>query len=167
MALTAGQKARPSSFVGSASPLPLGVVARGNRTTSTASLAAETGVLRVSATVYAGRLYRIATTPLFLGGSAGATIAGILRYTTDGTNPTTSSTVLAAASGTPTSYTAQAVPVVGWFTPAANQTLKVLLTCARTGGTGNFNMSTSATYPSIDLVIEDCGVDPGDSGVDI
>ena len=45
-------------------------------------------------------------------------------------------------------------------------TLSVLFAILRTAGAGTISMPASANYP-IHMVVEDMGVDPGDTGVDV
>lgn len=146
-----------------------GVVSRGRRTTnSTTTASGETGVLRVSSPVLAGRLYRISTNCLINGStSTDDTVTARLRYTTDGSTPSTSSTILASGNISVPPYVPQTVVVIGYFPAATNHTLTVLLTVLRPGGVGTGQLTVSSDNPSMDLIIEDVGPDPTDTGVDI
>lgn len=145
-----------------------GIVRRGERTTSSSTTTTEAGVLRLAAPVVAGRLYLIPTSSLNLISSvAGDIIQGRLRYTTDGSNPTTSSTLLMSSADTQATFNSEAVPIIAKYYAATAHTLTVMLSVARIGGTGNCSIAVSTSYPTIDLMVIDQGVDPGDNGVDL
>lgn len=168
----AAQKLRAeelADLVDEDSPLPLGILARGNRNTSSTTTTTEQGVLRLDdIPVYAGRTYRVWTSPLFLDTSvANDVIRALVRYTTDGSTPTTSSSVLSFVQARAEDVTDQyAIPFTCDYSPSADQLLSVLLTVARRSGTGNVSI-IGATSGPINLVVEDIGMDPGDTGVDI
>jgi len=167
-----GQKLRASDLellLGKDSPLPLGVIKRGQRITASSTTTTEVGVLRVDdVPVYAGRAYKVWTSPLILDTSVANDVARAhLRYTEDGSLPATSDTQLQAAHGVLANITSgESRVVVANYSPAADGLLSVLLSVSRVSGTGNISISASATFP-IDLVVEDMGLDPGDVGVDI
>lgn len=153
------------------SPLPLGVLARAQRTTaSSGSTGTEVGVLRLDdVPIYAGRLYRIFTGNLNIDTSVADDIAHCrLRITTDGSTPSTSSTQLGGGMRDDMA-SASAGPIIAithLYAPSADETLSVLLTVNRIAGTGTIVIYGDATT-TIDLAIEDVGLDPGDTGVDI
>jgi hypothetical protein len=151
-----------------ASP-PRGIIARGNRATASSSATTtEIGVLRLdSIPVVSGRAYRIWTSPMQLYSNvAGDVVAARIRVSTSGA-ATTASTVLGIA------LTSSAQTSTGTIQPesramsevyvaSSTTTLSVLLSLARNTGTGNGQILVGE-----DLVVEDIGVDPGDTGVDL
>lgn len=168
----AGQKLRASELellLGPDSPLPLGIVARGNRTTSSTTTTTEVGVLRLDdVPMYLGRTYKIWTTALLLDTSVAADVASVnLRHTTDGSTPSTSSTILTSAQAPLANATSGNTvnPQID-YTPASDLLFSVLLTVTRVSGTGSVGIVGASTAP-INLVIEDCGLDQTDTGTDI
>lgn len=167
-----GQKLRASeveALLGQDSPLPLGIQARGNRTTSSTTTTTEVGVLRLDdIPLYMGRTYKIWTTPLRLDTSVANDIArALIRYTTDGSTPTTSSTTLhIAQSILPDATNGQNVDIMCDYSPTTDELFSCLLTVARQSGTGNISIIGASTSP-INVVIEDIGLDPTDTGTDI
>jgi hypothetical protein len=172
MTVFSGQKARASDYnnlLNENSPLPLGIIARGNRTTNSTTTTTEVGVLRLDdIPMYADRTYKIWTSALTLDTSVAADVAAAnLRYTTDGSTPTTSSTILTAAQAPLANATSgNSVTIIIDYSPATDTLFSVLLTVTRVSGTGNISIAGAATAP-IDMVIEDIGQDPTDTGVDI
>ena len=172
MTFFSGQRARAADvndLIDEDSVLPLGIIARGNRTTSSTTTTTEVGVLRLDdIPIYTGRTYRIWTTPLQLDTSvANDVIRANLRITTDGSTPSTSSTVLTWAQSRADDATNPYTHVISVdYSPAADELLSILLTVARTSGTGNVSILAASTAP-INLVVEDIGTDPTDTGTDI
>lgn len=167
-----GQTLRASDLeflLGTTSPLPLGILARGNRTTTSTTTTTEVGVLRLDdIPIYAGRTYKIWTSPLRLDTSVANDIArALVRMTTDGATPTTSSTALTSAQAALISATdGDTVDICIDYSPSVDELLSVLLTVARQAGTGNISITGAATVP-INMVVEDIGLDPTDTGTDI
>lgn len=93
-----------------------------------------------------------------------------LRYTTDGSTPTVSSTQLPGAVGdfqTPTNATwrkADSLKTV--YAPAGDETLSLLLTIGRIAGTGNCTLFADGTYLT-EIFVYQSGPDPGDTGVSL
>lgn len=168
----AGQKLRASELndlIDKDSVLPLGVIARGNRITSSTTTTTEIGVLRLdNVPVYAGRTYRIYTSALRLDTSvANDVVRANLRITTDGSAATTSSTLLSLSQVRAEDVTDQyTAPIVIDYSPPNDGLLSILLTVSRSSGTGNVSIIATGTAPC-NLVVEDIGLDPGDTGVDI
>ena len=156
-----------------------GVIARAQRTSNSSASSSTTpvGVLRVAGSVVNGRLYRVGA-PLLMWAANAALSAlhlgvAILNFTTDGSNPTPSAsanllaqTHTPLAAGLPTVtpvHGACTIPYRATFTG----TLSIALSIYRGAGTAtSLLLVTSAAYP-IDLLIEDCGVDPGASGASL
>jgi len=149
-------------------PGDVGVVAWGNRLTSSSTTTGEIGVLRLdNISVLANRMYRIWTSPLrLLSTAADDTVAARLRISTSGAATTASTSLAELALGQPP-FTSQSVPINAKYIPGSNQTLSVLLTVTLIGGTGTVSMTVSSVNPNIDLIVEDVGPAPSDTGVDI
>lgn len=143
-----------------------GIVARGRRTTSSASTTSEIGVLRLDGiALRAGRIYRIWTPPLASVSSLSGDNPGArLRYATSGA-ATTSSTILTTGVGYQSSFAAVAQSLVAKYVPAADQTVSLILTAVRIGGSGNVSIVTNAGNPDVEVIVEDTGRDVGDTGV--
>lgn len=145
------------------------VVARGRRTTNSTGTTSQVGVLRLDdVPVFGGFAYYVFTSALFLvSTTSGDGVGAYLRYTTDGSTPTTSSTIMHQTTAVSDSTSIGAtVPLNVLYIPSTNQTLSVLLTVIRHSGTGTVTMVGGGSNP-IDLVIARLGTDPGDTGTDI
>lgn len=145
------------------------VIARGRRETNSTANSAEQGVLRVdNIPVVNGRLYYVTTNPIQIDSTVTNDICRAnLRIDETGAAATTSSTTIALTQLRQTDGTQSEQTMVGVLRAASADGLwSVLLTTSRPAGTGNVSLVGSATVP-IDLIIFDCGEDPGDSGVDI
>jgi hypothetical protein len=147
------------------------VVNRGERVTNSTAASGAQGVLRVDGTALtAGRRYEITTNTLHITSSVAAD-RGVARLSMDttGAQATTSSTVYGFANSPNIDSTTDAVNclVRFFYTPAADQTVSVLLWTQRLSGTGNVRLIGITGNASIQLEIIDRGVDVGDTGVDI
>lgn len=147
-------------------PIPGTLIKRADRQSSSTATATEAGVVRLAVgTLAAGVTYKICTTPLLMACSAGATVDAIIRYTTDGSTPSTSSTIMDLARvDVVASY--QSASMSFLYTPATAVNLTLLLTCARSAGSGNAFIAGSSATPT-GLWVEVKNLDPGDTGVDI
>lgn len=152
------------------STAPLGVIARHKRiTASTNSAGVEVTVMRLAATLTAGRIYRCHTSDLNLDTSVAADIGQVkFRYTTDGSVPTTASTQL--GSGMRINMAditfSPCLPMSQVYIPSTAMTFTLLMTLIRSSGTGNVRLFADATEV-MELFIEDIGADPTDTGVDL
>lgn len=150
-------------------PVPGTLIARGYRTSSSSSTTSEIGVMRLPVgTLVNGKVYRIMTGNLdFYSTAANDVIISRIRYTTDGSTPSTSSTILmsqqhtAIGAGTDEQYT-----MCGDYFAGASDNLTLLLTIGRSAGSGTIQMLASSTMP-IQYSVICLGSDPGDTGVDI
>lgn len=148
-------------------PLPGTMVARGNRTSSSTTTTTEVGVIRASIAVKSGQVYLIKTSPLKLNSTVSADfVFARLRYTIDGSTPSTASTVLATVVG-PTGTGQSVIPFVAKYVPSSDVTLNALLTVGRWSGTGTVGLVVDSVVPDIDLMIHAAGTDPTDTGVDV
>lgn len=150
-------------------PFPGTLLQRGRRTSNSTTTTGEQGVLRTDdLTVYQGHAYRIHTTPL-QADTTSANIPGAqVRYTTDGSTPSTGSTVLP---GSRAEYRqadgafAETVNIDTIYVPSADETLSLLLTCIAVTSADSVIIGSSTR--TIDLYVTYWGVDPGDTGTDI
>lgn len=147
------------------------IIARGRRTTSSTTTTTIVGVLRLDdIPITAGKVYSIRTGTLNLDSSVAADhIRGIIRYTTDGSTPTTTSTILPGGlcdSGQANAGFGEANMIETLYIPAANETLSLLLCVQRVNGTGSVGIVNVGGYQT-ELIVEDIGEDPGDTGTDI
>jgi hypothetical protein len=165
MPLRSGSRALASDVVAAAKK----IVARGRRLSNSTTTTSEVGVLRLDdIEVLGDHIYEISTSSLLLGTSvANDIVLARLRYTTDGSTPSTSSTLLTQA-GERIEVTANGAytQVVGTYAPASDETLSVLLSVTRTSGSGSVGINYGSAVP-IELYVIDLGEDPGDTGVDI
>lgn len=146
-----------------------GILARGRRSSGSSTTTTEIGVLRIDdVPIIAGHLIKVWTSPIYVHSTVSTdVVAARVRYTTDGSTPTTSSTDLGRIQLmiNNTSFP-PAVPDQIFYVPTVNETLSLLLTVARITGSGTVDLVNTATI-DLDLVIEDSGPDTGDSGVDV
>jgi hypothetical protein len=145
----------------------LGIIARGNRTTSSSSTTSEAGVLRLDAVPFtAGKVYRLWTPPMiFQSTVANDLINAHIRINTSGT-ATTGSAQLTGLVDTANSASGpqRTKGMTALWAPATTGVASILLSVSRDGGTGSVALNASSVYP-IDLVIEDCGADPGNTAI--
>ena len=154
---------------------PRGVIAYGNRGTVSASVSGSTEglYLEVQATIYPWRLYKIYTVNLLHANTtADARSISYVRVTTDGTQPTAASGYI-GFTRTSTANTGVSMPALmqmpyslGPVDDAASlaagpKELRVLLTYRAESGAMTIPASTGCY-----LMIEDCGWDYGDIGID-
>lgn len=145
------------------------IVRRGRRVTNSTASGSEQEVLRVdSIPVIAGRAYHIVANPMVIDTSVANDIGRILlRIDETGANATVSSTLIAlgqqrladAANGNTIQAAVSRLASV-------DGTWSVLLSTSRVSGTGLISVNGASTNP-IELLIFDCGIDPGDTGVDL
>jgi hypothetical protein len=151
--------------------LPGTIIARANRATSSSATTTEIGVLRLPVgSLPAGQTVLIKTSPLALISSVGNdTVSALMRYTTDGSTPSTGSTIMPETTVqrrlTGTAIDESCV-VCAAYTPGAAVNLTVLLTVIRGGGSGNAQIYASSTK-HIEIMVVAAGTDPTDTGVDI
>lgn len=136
---------------------------------SSTTTTVEIGVLRLdSVPIVSGQLYTVTLSPIIFNSTvANDLIEAHLRYSTAGA-ATTGSTALGSVVENSQSASLSQKTKGGTFQYLATVTgsLSVLLSFARTSGTGTVSILGSAPYP-IELAITVAGTDPGDTGVDI
>lgn len=172
MTFVAGQKLRASELNDALDPvgdMPLGVIARHRRTTTSSAITASTSsaaiaILRLATPVKAGRLYRVGCPQAAAYCEVSASRSQfVINYTENGTNPTTTSTQLTqSGSKHPDLGFVDFFPCLGNYVPASDLTLTATLYVWRPSGSGN--IFCYGAGPSLDFIVEDMGVDPGSSG---
>lgn len=140
-------------------------------TNSTASTGSPVGVIRMDdIPIRAGIQYRISWKARTDSSVANDVCYGEIRYTTDGSTPTTSSTQLPGSVG----ETGQTDGGVGfslyattYYSPLVNETLSILLTVTRGSGTGNNVLYADGATNVTDIYIDDMGDEPGLTGTNV
>jgi hypothetical protein len=150
----------------------LGLIARGRRTSSSSTVTTETGVLRVPVgALTEGRAYEISTGPVFAHSSVtGDVVIAQIRYTTDGSNPSTSSTLMPGTQMNRLVASAsydEPVSCSVVYVAAAGDNLVLLVTIQRAAGSGNAYIGADGTGKILEVVVKDIGEDTGDVGVDL
>lgn len=161
---TAGQKLRASDLLA----FPLGLVARNQRTTTIATTASTAGtaqrILSTGGPVVSGRIYRVSFRGAPRCSAVDATAELWLRYTTNGTEPTASSTGLAQCDvELGTADVPETVFLSKLYVPGSDHTFTVTAAFHRAVGSGTVTMDTSSTNPT-EIVIEDLGESVSISG---
>jgi Chitobiase/beta-hexosaminidase C-terminal domain len=152
--------------------LPGTLLKRHERLTVSSTTTTEVGVIRLPiGAVPAGQAIFIGTSALWLAtDNATDVVEGRIRYTTDGSTPTTASSILTVASArqrTGFQIYPQAATISAFYTPPAAQTLTILLTVRREAGGGNVFIDGIANVVSIGLFAMAMGTDAGNAGTDI
>lgn len=159
----AGQRVRASQLTQGT------VIARAQRLTSgTATTATTPGTAQklceLDTSLTSGRLYRIAVVDfgIFSTGAADSQIQ--ITYTTDGSTPAVTSTILTTGQVvTPSGSIVISGSLSALYSPGSNQTFKALVSYWCGSGATTVNIFASTAWP-FDLVVEDLGTDPGVSG---
>jgi len=147
-------------------------IARGRRTTtSSASTGTDVGVLRVPALCRANKLYVVMCEVALDSSVTNDEVRARIRYTTDGSTPSVSSTIL-PGSLVNTRQTDANVPehktIFAVYPAATTHTATFLLCVGRIAGTGNCTINVdTAGGDSLDLSVFDMGDDPGNTGTSI
>lgn len=165
MTLASGSRALASDVTAASRKL----VKFGRRESNSTTTTTEVGVMTLDdITFVGGRRYLVETSALLLDGSiANDVIRATIRYTTDGSTPTTSSTILCLAQDIQPNIN---FPITtspsSTYAPSVDEAFSALLTVSRATGTGTVGMLGGTTTP-IEILVWDLGVDIGDTGVDI
>jgi hypothetical protein len=171
MALSAGQKLTATQY--NLDVQKLG--SRGRRTTASASASSATnvGVQYTSAfAVKAGYAVIVDCPNLPVRSTvAGDLLEALIRYTTDGSTPTTSSTLLpgsiSRSSALITGSTATTIQLRAKYFPLADESFRALLCISRLAGTGAVSLFADGSGFMIDIDVYNAGPDPGDTGTDV
>jgi len=145
------------------------VIARAQRLTSGTATTATTAataqkLCELDANLIAGRVYRVAAINFGVFSTAAAETQLQYTYTTDGTTPLVTSTILTTGQvTTPAGSIVISGSLAGLFEPGSNLTFKVLVSYWCNSGATTVNVFAGTAWP-FDLVIEDLGTDPGVSG---
>lgn len=145
------------------------ILAWGRRTTPSGTTTGTVGVLRLDdVQVKVGFSYRIAATNVLIDSTvASDTGDPHIRFTTDGSTPTTASTVMIESFGRIiVANSGEAVPLECQYEPASDQLLSLLLCVSRISGSGNMRLFASATA-MLELKIERTGLAVGNTGTSI
>lgn len=130
---------------------------RAYRSTDLTTTGVITRVLSVVASVVAGRHYRVTARTELWAAVAGAKSQSELRFTTDNTEPTTASQVMAR---TIADHRVMAVPdgvhLSALWAAGVTGTLRVVLCTTRVAASGNLTVSAQPFYPT-EIVVEDMG----------
>lgn len=151
MAFSAGAKIRAAEL-----NLLGALVGRNHRTTNSSAFTSVARILSVRAPVRAGRTYRVTCqTEVFSSGGAGVSQME-LRYTTNDSEPTTTSTVLGRAlTQHETAGVPDTVSVEAYHHSVADGFLRVALCGTKVAGAAtSCTVSADATFPTT-LVVED------------
>lgn len=140
------------------------IVARNLRTTNISTTGAIIRVLSVRAPVKAGRSYRVSAMFEVDAATVPATSQDELRFTTDDTEPTVTSTVLSRCL---MDHRVASVPdaefIEGFFHASADGWLRVALCITRAIGAGSITLDAAPTFPTT-ITVEDVGDTVSTSG---
>lgn len=141
-------------------------VRRGRSENSSSGTTTEVGVLRLDGVdVTAGHSYLIHVPPVLTQSTVANDVVGLaLRISSTGTATTSSATLVATQARRTGASTFENCGLGATYTPAADEVLSILLTVSRSSGTGTASIVASASSP-IELLVDDGGVDPGNTGV--
>jgi len=160
------------TVTGASSAVALGVVAWGNRATSSTSFTTtEQGVLRLdNIPMVNGREYLILCPALIPSSNvAGDAIEIFLRLSTSG-NATTASgaleggAVINSRSASATEFQSSAI---AHYKASATGNVSILLSAVRSAGTGTCSIFASAGKYALNLMVIDMGVGLSDTGTDV
>lgn len=144
-------------------PLPGAQLAWGNRPSASSTTTSEVGVLRLdNIPVVSGMSYRIWTGPLYLLTTASDTVRAAVRVSTSGAATTSSTSVGNGVQLVSNNIQPPSGVLIVKYDAVATGTLSVLLTVARTAGTGSVSITVGG-----DLLVECLGPTLTDTGVDI
>lgn len=142
------------------SNLPLGIVARNRRTTSSALFndANEHALISLSVPVKAGRTYKLCAPSASYSANGYATVTGQIRITSNGSDPITNGTLITASwvELAKTNFV-ETKSVCGFYEPTSDHTLRATLVFARVRGTASVQCNVPAGW-GFDFYIEDLGV---------
>ena len=150
-----------------------GIIARHRRTTNGTGTTASTAAtaqkyMEVTASLKTGRLYRVQVQDMgvFCSVASGAETNVQITFTTDGSVPAPSSSVLTTAQvQTLAGSLVASVTIGGTFVPSGNVTFRALVSYFSSPAGPTVNAFASGTWPA-EICVEDLGVDPGSSGTD-
>lgn len=145
-------------------------IARARRTTNSSSTTSTTsvGVLRLDdKPVKANVTYRITWKFTADTTTTTDTVRGLIRYTTDGSTPTTASALLVGSGGEGVFVNASSgdtITVVTDYTPVTDELLSLLLCIQHTIGTSAIVAQADGGIFITQMYIDNMGDDPGNTG---
>ena len=148
--------------------IPGTTIAYHRRESNSSTTTTEVGVVTLSATLRAGGLYQVYTGTLLADGNlANDALSTRFRYTTDGTTPTTGSTILHQVADVQVNInSAVDLALITMYQALVDTNFQVLLTIGRIVGAGTVGLLGSSTFP-IEIMIDYKGPIPVDTGTDI
>lgn len=156
MTFVAGEKLRASDLNDAIAAVDQSIVGRNRRTTDSTQSSSIIRVLSVIAPVVAGRTYRVVCDGQTFSNSGAATSQHELRYTTDNTEPTTSSPVLGrtltrhdSTGGVP-----DGTHIEAEFVCTTSGILRVAVCTTRVGGSVAVAWTATSSYPMLLQVID-------------
>ncbi len=153
MTFVAGQRLRASQLA------QVGVlVGRNQRTTNSTLGSTIARVLSTSAPIVSGRSYRVVASGEIYSDAGIATTQNELRFTTNGDEPLTTSTVMGRTivRHDSTGAIPDGAHILAYYHSSTTGTLKVALCIQRVAGAVNVAWTADATFPTT-LTIEDVG----------
>ena len=145
-------------------------IARTTRTSNSSNATiTEVEVLRLDGIKFtAGRTYQLHTSSLLLVSSVTGDLIGVrFRYSSTGTATSSSTELHFGDRRIPTGGTSESFGVLARsYNPSSDETGSLLLTVARSAGTGNCQILASSAY-QVELLVDDMGSDPGDTGTSL
>lgn len=145
-----------------------GVISHFERTTSTTPTSSAARAFHISASMVAGRMYRIWTNSVAIFSTvAGDDVAMEVTYTTDGSTPTTSSPLLpggAVQDRMQSTTNGMFKGIATRYTAASSLTMRLALCVRRKSGTGDVSLFADGTSYVIQLLVQDIGQSVAASG---
>lgn len=153
--------------VGALDPLHdvIGYASLGASTSTTTN--AELAVMQITGIpLKAGVLYHIFTSDLFMDSTVVNDAMKVqMRFTTDGSTPTLSSTIFTSIEiGLASSVGEGKANMSRIYIPANDETLGLVLSIIRTNGTGNVRLVDTAGFTT-EIAVQACGMAPSNTGV--
>jgi hypothetical protein len=132
------------------------IVGYKTRTSNSTASASIVRVLSVRAPVRAGRMYRVICDGEIFSSNGAATSQSELRYTTDDSEPTTTSTILSRAivRHDATTATPDMCHIEGIYKAVSDGWLRVAVTTTRVLGSVNVSWTADPTFPMLLMVVD-------------
>lgn len=148
-------------------------IARARRTSNSSGSTSTTAVavMRLDdKPLIAGHNYKITWKGNFDTTTTTDTMRGYIRYTTDGSTPTTSSAILPGSGGEVVFVNASSAAICTVetdYTPVLNEILSLLLCIQHNIGTSSCILQADGSTFTTDMYIDDMGEDPGNTGTNL
>jgi hypothetical protein len=161
---SAGQKVRASQLTQGTAIARTRRLTNGTATTATTSATAQK-LCELDAALLANHLYHVKSINIGMFSTAAAECQAQITYTTDGSTPTVTSTLLTSTQiTTPAGSLVIGGSLLASYTPGSNLTIKMLVSYFCNSGATTVNVFGNTSWP-FELTIEDMGIDPGDTGI--